>query len=51
MVTTDFGSSDFSSAMVVQLDGNNYDFALVRYNTDGSLDLSFDLDGSPLDCI
>ena len=25
--------------------GSNYDFALVRYNTDGSLDTSFDSDG------
>jgi uncharacterized delta-60 repeat protein len=25
--------------------GSNFDFALVRYNTDGSLDTSFDSDG------
>ena len=25
--------------------GSNYDFALVRYNTDGSLDTTFDSDG------
>lgn len=25
--------------------GNNYDFALSRYNSDGSLDTSFDSDG------
>ena len=25
--------------------GSNYDFAIVRYNTDGSLDTSFDTDG------
>lgn len=56
MVITDIGSTDHSSAILVQQDsrivvagyswnGSNYDFALARYNTDGSLDLSFDLDG------
>ncbi|MFM9965933.1 MAG: delta-60 repeat domain-containing protein [Planctomycetaceae bacterium] len=27
------------------IDGSNYDFALARYNSDGSLDTSFDEDG------
>jgi uncharacterized delta-60 repeat protein len=52
-VTTDFGSSDDqASAVRVQTDGkivvggvSNTEFALVRYNTDGSLDLTFDSDG------
>ena len=30
---------------VVSYNGSNNDFALVRYNTDGSLDTSFDTDG------
>ena len=29
----------------VQYNGSNDDFALVRYNTDGSLDTTFDSDG------
>ena len=29
----------------VSYNGSNNDFALVRYNTDGSLDASFDNDG------
>jgi len=56
-VTTDFGSgSDYGSSVTIQSDGkivaaggssngNNRDFALVRYKTDGSLDTSFDNDG------
>jgi len=56
-VTTDFGSSnDFAEAIAVQPDGkivvagyafvgSANDFALVRYNTDGSLDTTFDTDG------
>ena len=52
-VTTDFMASDESAAFVtIQADGkivaagssantSNYDFALVRYNSDGSLDTSF----------
>jgi uncharacterized delta-60 repeat protein len=72
MVLTDFNnsSSDSAYAMAVQSDGkivvagntyynNGYDFALARYNTDGSLDTSFDGDGkvitnfgsSYMDCI
>jgi uncharacterized delta-60 repeat protein len=56
-VTTDFfGSYDYAHSITLQSDGkilvagftnNNgdYDFALVRYNADGSLDNSFDGDG------
>lgn len=52
-VTTDFsGFSDAASCIAIQNDGkivvagkssngSNADFAIVRYNTDGSLDLSF----------
>jgi uncharacterized delta-60 repeat protein len=56
-VTTDFvGFADYGHAMLVQQDGKivvagvaNYDgrsdFALARYNTNGSLDSTFDGDG------
>jgi uncharacterized delta-60 repeat protein len=57
-VTTDFfGSSDTARAVTVQADGKiivagstqvgtgNFDFALVRYNSDGSLDASFGASG------
>ncbi|MCF6203041.1 MAG: DUF4347 domain-containing protein, partial [Methylococcaceae bacterium] len=56
-VTTDLGSNhDYAKSITVQADGrilvtgdtyngSNSDFALVRYNTDGSLDTSFDTDG------
>ena len=55
-LTTDFGSSDYGYSVTVQTDGKilvaglswtgSYnDFALVRYNTDGSLDSSFSGDG------
>jgi uncharacterized delta-60 repeat protein/uncharacterized repeat protein (TIGR01451 family) len=57
-VTTDFdaGSSDLAYAVALQGDGKivaagvavisgTNDFALARYNTDGSLDTSFDGDG------
>jgi len=56
-VTTDFGNSDeTASAVALQPDGKiivagatnlgmNNDFALVRYNSDGSLDTTFDSDG------
>jgi uncharacterized delta-60 repeat protein len=56
--TTAIGSGyDFANAVAIQSDGkiitagyyslNNstYDFALARYNTNGSLDTSFDIDG------
>ena len=56
-MTTDFGSSnDYGTAVLLQPDGqilvtgytrynNQNDFALARYNADGSLDTSFDVDG------
>ena len=56
-VTTAIGSgNDYARSVAIQSDGkivaagysyngSNYDFALVRYNTDGSLDTSFDSDG------
>jgi uncharacterized delta-60 repeat protein len=55
-VVTSFGASkDVANAIAIQQDGKivvggqmtaaNYDFALARYNTDGSLDNSFDGDG------
>ena len=54
-VTTAIGSDDAASSVAIQSDGKivaaGYsstvvnDFALVRYNTDGSLDTSFDSDG------
>ena len=56
-VTTDFGSTDVGLSVAVQVDGKivvsgytnggstGYDFALARYNPNGSLDTSFDGDG------
>jgi uncharacterized delta-60 repeat protein len=52
-VTTDFGSSDFAVAVLVQPDGKivaagtsgNQGMAFARYNPDGSPDTSFDGDG------
>ena len=51
--TTDFGSSgDYLTSIAIQSDGkivacgnSNSDFALARYNSDGSLDNSFSDDG------
>jgi uncharacterized delta-60 repeat protein len=55
--TTPIGSSnDAANSVVMQADGkivvagetrsvSDYDFAIVRYNTNGSLDTSFDTDG------
>lgn len=56
IVTTDFGYTlDAAFAVAVQTDGrivaagkrggNQHDFAIARYNPDGSLDTSFDGDG------
>lgn len=56
IITTDFGSFDYASSVTVQTNGKilvagyswiggNYDFALVRYNSNGSLDTSFNGDG------
>ncbi|MCP4285532.1 MAG: hypothetical protein GY792_13925, partial [Gammaproteobacteria bacterium] len=58
LLTTDLGGSDVAYAMSIQDDGkilvaggDGSDFALVRYNADGSLDTTFDsvntLDGTP----
>ncbi|MBN2148938.1 MAG: hypothetical protein JW726_16235 [Anaerolineales bacterium] len=55
-LTTDFGNTEFGQAVALQADGKilaggyTYydiysDFALARYNTDGSLDTSFSSDG------
>jgi uncharacterized delta-60 repeat protein len=56
-VTTTIGSgNDYGASVAIQSDGkivvagssfngSNYDFALVRYDTDGSLDNTFDSDG------
>ena len=55
-VTTAIGSgNDYAYSVAIQSDGkivaagqyngSNDDFALVRYNTDGSLDTNFDSDG------
>jgi uncharacterized delta-60 repeat protein len=56
-VTTDFGDFDQARAMALQSDGKivaagftfaagTQDFALARYNPDGSLDTSFHFDGT-----
>jgi len=52
-VTTDlYSSNDYGEAVTIQADGKiviagriDNDFAVVRYNVDGSLDTSFDEDG------
>jgi len=55
-VTTPIGSGSGANAIAIQTDGKivvagnagngtNTDFALARYNTDGSLDTTFDTDG------
>jgi uncharacterized delta-60 repeat protein len=53
IVTTPFAGSDYANAVLIQRDGrivaagtsNLAGFALARYNSDGSLDGSFDGDG------
>jgi uncharacterized delta-60 repeat protein len=55
-VTTDFaGGGDRISSLAIQADGkivavgiSGFNFALARYNVDGSLDNSFDTDGKQL---
>jgi uncharacterized delta-60 repeat protein len=54
-LVTDFGSYDLANGVAIQGDGkivvaggNNDDFALVRYNPDGTLDSGFDGDGKLL---
>jgi uncharacterized delta-60 repeat protein len=56
-VTTDFGGVEYGMALILQPDGklvaaghayqagSNWDFALARYNADGSPDSSFGTDG------
>jgi len=55
-LTTDFGSDDYGISAAIQTDGKivvagyslngtSADFALARYNTDGTLDNSFSTDG------
>ena len=60
-VTTDFGGYEIGEGLALQPDGkiivagatdhrdyydeSHYDFALARYNSDGSLDSTFDMDG------
>jgi uncharacterized delta-60 repeat protein len=51
-LTTDFGSEDYGQSVTLQTDGKilvagtgDHDFALARYNVNGSLDTSFDTDG------
>ena len=55
-VTTDFGDRDSAGGVAIQTDGKivaagfgggagGFDFAVARYNTDGSLDSTFDGDG------
>jgi uncharacterized delta-60 repeat protein len=54
IVTTDFGGQDYARAIALQADGKiiaagsggvNKDFALARYNTDGTLDTTFGTGG------
>ncbi len=56
-LTTDFGSYEYASGVAIQADGkivvvgqsrgseSRYDFAVARYNTNGSVDTSFSDDG------
>ena len=52
-LTTDLGGSDYGYSVAIQSDGkivvagqSNNDFAVARYNTDGSLDTTFGDDGT-----
>ncbi|MBP7477595.1 MAG: T9SS type A sorting domain-containing protein [Chitinophagales bacterium] len=55
IVTTSIGSSSSAASIAIQSDGKivaagyalntNGDFAVARYNSDGSLDITFDTDG------
>jgi len=52
LVTTDFGGTDLGNAVALQKDGKivvagqtSGDFAVARYNTDGSLDTTFGVGG------
>ena len=51
-VTTDFGYSDSGNSIAIQSDGkiivagsSNYDFVLARYNTNGTIDSTFGING------
>ena len=51
-ITTDFGGNDYGFGMAIQADGkilvvgtSDANFAMARYNVDGSLDTSFSADG------
>jgi uncharacterized delta-60 repeat protein len=55
-IVTDFGGNDYSQSLLIQPDGKivvsgytrscpSSDFAIARYNANGSLDTSFDVDG------
>jgi len=53
LVTTDFGGDDQGTGVAIQKDGKivvagftDNDFAIARYNTDGSLDITFNPTGS-----
>ena len=59
LVTTDFGNDDFAHAISIQADGkiivagrattpSGYKFAILRYNSDGTLDNSFNTNGKIL---
>ena len=61
-VTTDIGSGDIAQSVAIQTDGkivvagysdngSNADFALVRYNTDGTLDTNFGTGGKVITAI
>ena len=57
-VTTDFGGDDYGTSVAIQsdgkivvsgyIDGGAVDFAIARYNSDGSLDTDFSGDGKLL---
>ena len=56
IVSTDFGENEFAQSVAIQDDGKivvagyardgiNFDFAIARYNADGTLDNTFSFDG------
>lgn len=63
IVTTSVGSSNFGHSVIIQSDGkivlagdtyiggSSYEFALLRYNTDGTLDNTFGSDGTVITTI
>ncbi len=61
-LTTDLGFNDFANSVAIQSDGkilvaggttgiNNWDFALTRYNTNGTLDNTFSNDGKTIEYV